>query len=82
MGSWEGGYNFYFKIFWGGSVLKHYTFLKTTAPPKGWHITKLIILKTTYSYNYSEVKIAWGEQVREKAESRCEEVNGLARWWR
>ena len=28
----RGGYNFYLKIFWGGSVLKHYTFLKTTAP--------------------------------------------------
>ena len=26
------GYNFYLKIFLGGSVLKHYTFLKTTAP--------------------------------------------------
>ena len=31
--NWEGGYNFYLKFFWGGSVLKHYTFLKTTAPP-------------------------------------------------
>ena len=33
--NWEGGggYNFYLKIFWEGSVLKHYTFLKTTAPP-------------------------------------------------
>ena len=31
--NWEGGYNFYHKIFLGGSVLKHYTFLKTTAPP-------------------------------------------------
>ena len=30
--NWEGGYNFYLKIFSGGSVLKHYTFLKTTAP--------------------------------------------------
>ena len=29
----KGGYNFYLQIFWGGSVLKHYTFLKTTAPP-------------------------------------------------
>ena len=26
------GYNFYLKIFLGGSVLKHYTFLKTDAP--------------------------------------------------
>ena len=33
--NWEGGYNFYLKFFWGGSVLKHYTFLKTTAPPLG-----------------------------------------------
>ena len=31
--NWEGGYNFYHKIFLGGLVLKHYTFLKTTAPP-------------------------------------------------
>ena len=31
--NWEGGYNFYLKFFWGGSVLKYYTFLKTTAPP-------------------------------------------------
>ena len=31
----KGGYNFYLKIFRGGSVLKHYTFLKTTAPPVG-----------------------------------------------
>ena len=32
--NWEGGggYNFYLKFFGGGSVLKHYTFLKTTAP--------------------------------------------------
>ena len=33
--NWEGGYNFYHKVFLGGSVLKHYTFLKTTAPPLG-----------------------------------------------
>ena len=30
--SGRGGYNFYLKFFGGGSVLKHYTFLKTTAP--------------------------------------------------
>ena len=33
LGGGGGGYNFYHKIFLGGSVLKHYTFLKTTAPP-------------------------------------------------
>ena len=27
----KGGYNFYLKMFLGGSVLKHCTFLKTTA---------------------------------------------------
>ena len=31
--NWEGGYNFYLKIFWGGSALKHCTFLKTNPPP-------------------------------------------------
>ena len=31
--NWEGGYNFYLKIFCGGSVLKHSTFLKTISPP-------------------------------------------------
>ena len=34
--NWEGGYNFYLKIFLRGSVLKHYTFLETTAPP--WNV--------------------------------------------
>ena len=39
MGSWEGGYNFYLKNFLGGSVLKHYTFMKTTAlPPPPPHL--------------------------------------------
>ena len=34
--NWERGYNFYLTIFfWGGSVLKHYTFFKTTAAPPG-----------------------------------------------
>ena len=33
------GYNFYLKIFGGGSVLRHYTFLKTTAPtPLPWNV--------------------------------------------
>ena len=37
--NWEGGYNFYLKIFGGGSVLRHYTFLKTTAPtPLPWNV--------------------------------------------
>ena len=37
--NWEGAYKFYLKIFGGGSVLRHYTFLKTTAPtPLPWNV--------------------------------------------
>lgn len=54
--NWEGGYNFYLKFFWGGSVLKHYTFLKTTAPP--WDVINDRSLNTccnllfTYIFQY------------------------------
>ena len=46
--NWEGEYNFYLKFFWGGSVLKHYTFLKTTAPP--WDVINDRSLKGCQSF--------------------------------
>ena len=37
----RGEYNFHLKIFFGGPVLKHYTFLKTThPPPPPWDLIK------------------------------------------
>ena len=38
--NWEEGYDFYLKMFLGGSVLKHYTFLKTT--DSGFRLTKQV----------------------------------------
>ena len=71
--NWEGGYNFYHKIFWGGSVLKHYTFLKTTVPP--WDVINdrsLNELKSTH-----KTKVTCTCQLTLRSISRCLGQNNL-----